>query len=89
VNFTAKEVDPRFPAKNKFTIWNASLKRNIFKEVLEASVSVNDILNERRGYDRSFNDYRYSETFYNTLKRYWMLTLTWNFSKNGKPTSGF
>lgn len=89
VNFTAKEVDPRFPAKNKFTIWNASIKRSIFKEELEASVSVNDILNERRGYDRSFNEYRYSETYYNTLKRYWMLTLTWNFSKNGKPTSGF
>lgn len=89
INFTAKEIDPRFPAKNKFTIWNAALKRNIFKDVLEASVSVNDILNERRGYDRSFNEYRYSETFYNTLKRFWMLTLTWNFSKNGKPTSGF
>ncbi|MFZ1785742.1 MAG: outer membrane beta-barrel family protein [Ferruginibacter sp.] len=89
VNFTATEVDPLFPAKNKFTIWNAALKRNIFKEVLEASVSVNDILNERRGYDRTFNEYRYSETYYNTLRRYWMLTLTWNFSKNGKPANGF
>ena len=36
-----------------------------------------------------FNDYRYTETFYNTLKRFWMVTLTWNFSKNGKPTSDF
>ena len=89
VNFTAKEVDPRFPAKNKFTIWNAVVRRFIFKEKLEASASVKDILNDRRGYDRSFTDYRYSETYYNTLKRYWMLTLTWNFSKNGKPTSGF
>ena len=89
VSFTAKEVDPRFPAKNKFTIWNASVRRFMYKEKLEASVSVKDILNDRRGYDRSFTDYRYSETYYNTLKRYWMLTLTWNFSKNGKPTSGF
>ncbi|MGB4844068.1 MAG: outer membrane beta-barrel family protein, partial [Ferruginibacter sp.] len=89
VNFSAKEVDPRFPAKNKFTIWNTALKRNIFKDKLEASVSVNDILNERRGYERNFNEFQYSETFYNTLKRYWMFTLTWNFSKNGKPTNGF
>ena len=89
VNFSAKEVDPRFPAKNKFTIWNASLRRFIFKEKLEASVSVKDILNDRRGYERSFTDYRYSETYYNTLKRYWMVTLTWNFSNNGKPTAGF
>jgi len=57
--------------------------------VLEAKVSVNDILNENRGYDRTFTDYRYTETYYNTLKRFWMVTLTWNFSKNGKPTSDF
>lgn len=89
VDFTAKQVDPNFPVKNKFTIWNASLRKFIFKEKLEISASVFDILNERRGYDRSFNEFRYSETYYNTLKRYWMLTLTWNFSKNGKPASGF
>ena len=89
VNFKAKQKDPRFPSKNQFTIWNASLTRFIYKEVLEASVSVNDILNENRGYERTFNDYRYTETFYNTLKRFWMVTLTWNFSKNGKPTNDF
>ncbi len=89
INFSAKEVDPRFPTKNKFTIWNAALKRSFYKNKLEASVSVNDILNERRGYDRSFNENRYSETFYNTLKRFWMFTVTWNFPKNGGPTKGF
>ncbi len=89
LNFRAKQVDPRFPAKNKFTLWNASLKRYIFKEELEASVSVNDLLNDNRGYERSFTDYRYSETFYKTLQRFWMVTLTWNFSKNGKPTGDF
>jgi hypothetical protein len=88
-NFKAKQKNPNFPAKNQFTMWNASLSRFLFKEVLEASVSVNDILNENRGYDRTFNDYRFTETYYNTLKRFWMVTLTWNFSKNGKPTSDF
>ncbi|MBK7306465.1 MAG: outer membrane beta-barrel protein [Chitinophagaceae bacterium] len=88
-NFKAKQKNPNFPAKNQYTIWNASLSRFLFKEVLEASVSVNDILNENRGYDRTFNDYRFTETYYNTLKRFWMVTLTWNFSKNGKPASDF
>jgi hypothetical protein len=88
-NFNAKQLDPRFPAKNKFALWNASVKRFIFKEALEASVSVNDILNDNRGYDRTFNDYRYTETFYKTLQRFWMVKLTWNFSKNGKPTGDF
>lgn len=89
INYKTKQKDPRFPAKNTFTTWNASLTRFIFKEKLEAGINVNDLLNENRGYDRSFSDNRYSETYYNTLKRYWMLTLTWNFSKNGKPTSDF
>lgn len=89
LSYKTKQKDPRFPAKNTFTLWNASLTRNLFKDKLEAGISVNDILNENRGYDRSFSDNRYSETYYNTLKRFWMLTLTWNFSKNGKPTSDF
>lgn len=89
LNFKAKQNDPRFPAKNKFTLWNASLKRYIFKEALEASVSVNDILNDNRGYDRNFTDNRYTETYYKTLKRFWMVTLTWNFSKNHQPTKDF
>ncbi|MEO6251762.1 MAG: outer membrane beta-barrel protein [Ferruginibacter sp.] len=91
LNYKAKKNDPRFPAKNKYTLWNASLKRYIYKELLEASFSVNDILNENRGYDRTFTDYRYTETYYNTLKRFWMVTLTWNFAKKGtsKPQSDF
>lgn len=89
VNYRTKQKDPRFPAKNTFTLWNASLIRNFFKDKLEAQVSVNDILDENRGYDRNFSENRYSETYYNTLKRFWMLTLTWNFSKNGKPASDF
>ena len=89
LNYRTKQKDFRFPAKNTFTTWNASLKRNLFKDKFEAGILVNDILNENRGYDRTFSDNRYAETFYNTLQRFWMLTLTWNFSKNGKPTSDF
>jgi len=89
LNYRTKQKDSRFPAKNTFTTWNASLKRNLFKDKFEAGISVNDILNENRGYDRTFSDNRYAETFYNTLQRFWMLTLTWNFSKNGKPVSDF
>ena len=41
LNYKTKQKDPRFPSKNQFTLWNASLKRFVFKEALEASVSVN------------------------------------------------
>ena len=88
--YETKQKDPRFPADNTFTIWNAGIKRKLFKDALEIGLSVNDILKQNRGYERSFTDYRYTETYYSTLKRYWMTTLTWNFNKNhAKPTNDF
>ncbi|MBL0183097.1 MAG: outer membrane beta-barrel protein [Chitinophagaceae bacterium] len=83
VQYQAKQKQSNFPVDNNYTLWNASLKRNIYKEQLEVSVSVNDILNQNRGYDRNFSNTQYTETYYNTLKRFWMVTLTWNFAKKG------
>ena len=88
--YESKQKDPRFPANNNFTLWNASFSRKLFKDLLEVGITVNDILNQNRGFDRNFSDYRYTETYYNTLKRYWMLALEWNFNKNhAKPTNDF
>lgn len=90
ISYVAKQKDPRFPADNNYTKWNAGLKRKFMKDVFEAGITVSDILNQNRGYERNFNDYRYTETYYNTLKRYWLLTATWNFNKNhAKPTNDF
>ncbi len=90
ISYQAKQKDPRFPADNDYTKWNAALKRKFFKNELEAGLSVYDILSQNRGYERTFNDYRYTETYYNTLKRYWLLNVTWNFNKNhAKPTDDF
>jgi Outer membrane protein beta-barrel family len=88
INFQARQKDPRFPANNNFTTWNASLIKRVMKNELEFKVGVYDILNQNRGYNRSFNSYSFTESYYNTLKRFWMLTVTWNISKNGKP-AGF
>ncbi|MEP7372676.1 MAG: outer membrane beta-barrel family protein [Chitinophagaceae bacterium] len=88
VNYQARQKDPRFPANNNFTTWNASLTKRILKNELEFKIGLYDILNQNRGYNRSFNSYSFTESYYNTLKRFWLLTLTWNISKNGKP-SGF
>jgi outer membrane receptor protein involved in Fe transport len=90
VAFEARQKDPRFPQKNSFTRLNASLARRFLKDdKLELKFQVNDILNENRGYDRNFSSYSYTETFYNTLRRFWLLTATWNISKNGKPSKMF
>ena len=56
---------------------------------LELKLGLYDILNQNRGYERNFNSYSFTETTYNTLKRFWLFTVTWNISKNGKPATGF
>jgi hypothetical protein len=59
------------------------------KDVFELKFGVYDILNQNRGYSRNFSSYSFTETYNTTLKRFWLVTLTWNISKNGKPASGF
>ena len=80
-----RQKDPRFPDDNNFTTWNANVIKRILKNEMEFKFGVYDILNQNRGYNRSFSGYSFTESYYNTLKRFWLLTVTWNISKNGKP----
>ena len=90
LNLQLRQKDPRFTQNNNFTTWNAAVTKRMLKEnKLEISIGIYDILNENRGYQRNFNSYSFTESYYNTLRRFWLLTLTWNISKNGKPASGF
>jgi hypothetical protein len=87
-NAQFRQKDPRFTQNNSFTTWNAELIKRFLKDnKLELKFSVNDILNQNRGYQRNFNSYSFTESYFNTLRRFWMLTVTWNISKNGKPAS--
>ncbi|MEO8405563.1 MAG: outer membrane beta-barrel protein, partial [Chitinophagaceae bacterium] len=85
VNAQIRQRDPRFPQNNNYVTWNANITKRLFKNVWEVRLSVNDILNQNVGYQRNFNSYSYTETSYNTLKRFWLLSLIWNFKKNGAP----
>lgn len=85
MNYQVRQKDPRFPQDNSFVTWNAWVIKRLWKNEFEMKFGVYDILNQNRGYDRNFNSYSFTETYYNTLKRFWLLTLTWNFSKNGQP----
>lgn len=88
-NFQLRQKDPRFTQNNNFTTWNASVTKRFMKDVLEFKFGVYDILDQNRGYQRNFNSYSFTETYFTTLRRFWLATLTWNISRNGKPTSGF
>ena len=90
ISLQMRQKDPRFPDANSFTTWNGFVTKRFFKEnQFELKLQVYDILNENRGYNRNFSSYSFTETYYETLKRFWLLTATWNISKNGKPTKMF
>jgi outer membrane receptor protein involved in Fe transport len=85
-----RQKDPRFPANNNYTIWNANISKRFLKEdKLEIKFSLNDILDQNRGYQRNFDSYSFTETYYQTLRRFWLVSAVWNLSKNGKPAKGF
>ncbi len=53
----------------------------------EVKLYINDLFNQNQGIQRNVTSNYYSETITETIKRYFMFTLTYNFSKNGKPSS--
>ena len=90
LRYEARQKDPRFPANNNYTLWNASLKKKFIDSKLEALFGINDLLNQNRGFNRNFSSSSFTESYYTTLRRYWMATVIWNFNSSGaKAPSGF
>ncbi len=84
VNFEVRQKTEDFTESSNFTIWNATLTKRIIKNQLEFKIGIYDILNQNKGYQRNLNSYSFTESYYNTLKRFWLFKVTWNISKNGK-----
>ncbi len=67
---------------------NASVRKVVSKnDQWEIKASVNDIFNQNLGINRNASSNFITETTNQTIQRYFMLSLIWNFSKNGKPTN--
>jgi hypothetical protein len=81
-----RQKDPRFPRNNNFNLWNARLERTIVKDKWLAGFGIKDILNQNRGFNRSFVGYNYTESFYNTLQRYYFVSITHKFNTQKSKT---
>ncbi|WP_370898212.1 outer membrane beta-barrel family protein [Chryseobacterium gossypii] len=65
-------------------ILNAQISKKFLKsESLNLSLSANDLLNQNTGFNRSINGNVMSQTNFTTIKRYFMLSLTWDVNKMG------
>lgn len=64
------------------TIWNASLSRKVLKDKSgKIYIIANDILNQRKGFNRNFQSNFISEERYSRLSRYFLLKFEWTFNK--------
>ena len=68
-------------------IWSASVEKKLFKKTdITAILSINDILNQKIGFNRDISSNYISENTYTTVQRYTLLSLRWKFNKNRKAS---
>ena len=66
------------------TKWNAYIAQKFWKNNTgEIRLSVFDILDQNIGFSRNSQSNFILENTYNTIRRYWLVSFTWNFSSNG------
>ncbi len=81
VNLKYRENTSVFTGNNDVVIWNAWMgKKFLKKSQLELRASVFDLLDQNIGYNRTSNDNMTTQDNYNTIRRYGMLNLIWNFT---------
>jgi hypothetical protein len=86
VSFNFRQKISAFDKNNNAIRWNARLDRKILKnDAARIRFQAFDMLDQNIDFNRNTNSNFSSESTYDTLRRYFMLSLIWNFNKNGKP----
>jgi hypothetical protein len=74
--------------ENERLIANASITKSFFKEGnLKLIASANNIFNQDVNFNRSVSANSFTQTSTSGIKRYFMLTVTWDFTKFGTAPS--
>lgn len=81
VDIMIREKTKVFTTNNDVVKWNAWIAKKLLKKGnLEARISVFDILNQNIGFMRNIYGTTVTENSYNTIRRYGMFNLIWNFN---------
>lgn len=82
-NYDIRQKTANFTQNNNVFIWNASVDFKLFKnETGLLSLEVHDILNQNLGFQRNASTFSITETRYNVIKRFFMISFTYNFNSN-------
>jgi hypothetical protein len=80
-NMMFRQKTTVFTSNNSIIKWNANIsKKFLKKKQLVAKLFVFDMLNQNLGYSRTAQGNVITQNSYNTIRRYGMLSLTWNFT---------
>lgn len=81
-NYLWQQKSKAFSDDFSRVIWNAWLGRTFLQQdQLTIKISCNDILNQNNGYSRTASNNFFSENRYTTIRRFFMLGATWNFTR--------
>jgi hypothetical protein len=82
-NYTYTAKTEAFNAEY-LTIWNAYVYKTFLKDdKLKISASVNDLLNQNSNYSRGIDGNTSSQTTTSGIRRFFMFSVTWDFTKFG------
>lgn len=83
LNYNWRQKTDVFGEDRNVWLWNSWLAKKIWKnDAGEIRFTINDILNQNVGFQRNASSNFISERTYSTLRRYWLISFTWNFSKS-------
>ncbi len=75
-----------FPTNNNVFLVNGWIGKKLLKnDQLMLKAAVNDLLNQNNGFNRNVSSSFITQTNYTTIKRYFMFSIVWNFTKAGIP----
>jgi hypothetical protein len=85
-DFNIRQKTPVFTTNNDVYIINAWIGKKLFKnDQLLLKAAVNDLLNQNNGFSRNVSSSIITQNTYSTIKRYFMFSVVWNFTKAGIP----
>lgn len=86
-NYEWRQKTSVFDQNNNAALWNISAQYKVLKKKdVWAGFTVNDLLNQNIGFNRQITSNFVTEQNWQVIRRYWLVTLVWNFAKNGKPS---
>ena len=88
-DFSFRQKTNVFDDNTNVILWNAWIGKKFLKnDALLIKASANDILNQNIGFNRTVNSNYISQNTYTTIRRYFLLSVVWNFTKAGIKMPG-